>query len=342
MTERQNMKNPSPLVSICIPAYQSHAFIGRALESCIRQTYEHIEVIVVDNASTDQTREVVLEYAAQDKRIKYFRNETNMGSGNNYLKAFQRASGTFMQALGSDDWLSETYVEECLKQFEKYPDAAAICSDIVSYTFDAGTEILHLRDTLSLREGVYSADWFFRGIYMGHAVTGYISFMRRKDLLEAQTKMLRNPVNWLSRGERKEPFDMPIFLEVLAKYRYFVFTKKAAYLKTVHSESQVGLQGGYGSPEGRARYATATRKAYESFFLEHNLRKHWKRLRICSGLSILANIPRTWMRQRVNAREWKSYMNEVAKFFMGYTIMEKVFLLFLFIPYILWKAILRI
>ncbi len=103
-------KDFNPLVSICIPIFNGGSFVSRALESSINQTYKNIEIIVVDNASTDNTRKIIDSYIAKDKRIKYFRNDFNIGAIKNFLKSFQFASGEYVQLLCHDDWLSKNYI----------------------------------------------------------------------------------------------------------------------------------------------------------------------------------------------------------------------------------------
>ena len=69
------MTNSLPLVSIIIPAYNTAPYIHRALESSLRQTYQNIEAIVVNDGSTDETLKVAQDYAARDERVRVFTQE---------------------------------------------------------------------------------------------------------------------------------------------------------------------------------------------------------------------------------------------------------------------------
>ena len=71
-----------PLVSIGMLVYNGEMHIRQALDSLLAQEYENFELIISDNASTDRTQDICLEYAARDERIRYYRNETNMGALN--------------------------------------------------------------------------------------------------------------------------------------------------------------------------------------------------------------------------------------------------------------------
>ncbi|PJA94745.1 hypothetical protein CO130_02855, partial [Candidatus Jorgensenbacteria bacterium CG_4_9_14_3_um_filter_38_10] len=88
----------NPLVSIIIPAYNAEKYIQRALESALAQTYKDIEIIVIDDGSTDKTAEIIKTY--QDPRIIYFF-QKNQGQGparNNGIKKSQGEYITFLDA----------------------------------------------------------------------------------------------------------------------------------------------------------------------------------------------------------------------------------------------------
>lgn len=101
--EKNNMNNS--LVSIIMPSYNSEDFIGGAIESVIRQTYPYWELIVVNDASTDNTSDVVKRYL-NDSRIVLLENEKNSGVCFSRNRAIEYASGEFIACLDSDDeWL---------------------------------------------------------------------------------------------------------------------------------------------------------------------------------------------------------------------------------------------
>ncbi|WP_423799418.1 glycosyltransferase family 2 protein [Neobacillus sp. SAB-20_R2A] len=96
------------LVSIITPTYNCGKFIAETIESVRQQTYQNWEMIIVDDCSTDNTKEIVEEYINQDKRIKYHLLEKNSGAAVARTKAMELASGTYMAFLDSDDlWPTE-------------------------------------------------------------------------------------------------------------------------------------------------------------------------------------------------------------------------------------------
>lgn len=103
-------------VSICIPNYNHGMFIGKAIQSVLDQTYQDFEIIVVDDCSTDNSEEVIKSF--KDPRIKFFRNERNLGMVPNTNKALKLAKGEFIGILNSDDYYGQKMIETALKMFE--------------------------------------------------------------------------------------------------------------------------------------------------------------------------------------------------------------------------------
>ena len=103
-----------PLVSIIIPVYNRAKIIAKTLESAITQSYENCEIIVVDNCSTDQTFEILSQWAVENKRIKLFRNESNVGPVKNLAKCLEYSAGEYIKILWSDDYIASSFVKKCL------------------------------------------------------------------------------------------------------------------------------------------------------------------------------------------------------------------------------------
>ena len=91
-----------PLISIIIPAYNHEKYIGKALISCSEQTYKNIEVIVIDDGSTDGTWQIICSQASKDNRIKAFQ-QKNCGVGFASQRGVELASGEWITFCGSDD-----------------------------------------------------------------------------------------------------------------------------------------------------------------------------------------------------------------------------------------------
>jgi succinoglycan biosynthesis protein ExoO len=117
----------NPEVSVIIPAYNTAAYIARSIESALGQTLKNIEVIVVDDASTDNTLEVVKSFS--DARLRVFVNPKNLGAGGTRNRAIEEAKGNWIAVLDSDDWYAPERLER-LVQLAYQVNADAIADDL--------------------------------------------------------------------------------------------------------------------------------------------------------------------------------------------------------------------
>lgn len=100
----------NPKVSIIVPAYNTEKYINKCLTSLINQTYKNIEIIVVNDGSTDNTNEIVENFAYSDDRIKLF-NIENSGVSNARNFAIKNSTGNYIAFVDSDDYISSNYIE---------------------------------------------------------------------------------------------------------------------------------------------------------------------------------------------------------------------------------------
>lgn len=107
-----------PLVSVLIPTYNREAYIADCINSALNQTYSNIEVVVVDNCSTDRTFQICLEFQLKDPRVKVFQNQENIGPVRNWQKCAEKAEGFYVKVLFSDDELMPDCVEELVQPME--------------------------------------------------------------------------------------------------------------------------------------------------------------------------------------------------------------------------------
>jgi len=100
-----------PVASIVIPAFNAADFIERALHSAINQSEQNIEVIVVDDASTDETVALVHKLMQSDRRIRLEQNQVNSGVSRTRNRALDLAQGDWIMVLDADDWITPDRVE---------------------------------------------------------------------------------------------------------------------------------------------------------------------------------------------------------------------------------------
>lgn len=108
-------------VSIIIPAYNVEKYIFRAIESSLEQTYNNVEVIIVDDGSTDNTWNIINEYKEKDERIIAFR-QANLGVSSARNRALQMATGKYVIFLDSDDWIEKNTIEYLIQKVKNKKD----------------------------------------------------------------------------------------------------------------------------------------------------------------------------------------------------------------------------
>ena len=121
------MTKRGPKVSILIPTYNQEAFLADCIESALQQTYENLEIVISDDASTDRTGEVARRFLA-DRRVRYHRNVENIGRVANYRSLLNvLASGDWVLMLDGDDYLiNRRYVANAMSLALSTPDIVLV------------------------------------------------------------------------------------------------------------------------------------------------------------------------------------------------------------------------
>jgi glycosyltransferase involved in cell wall biosynthesis len=112
-----------PRVSIGLPVYNGENYVSEAIESILHQTFSDLELIICDNASTDRTETICRGYAAADPRVRYHRNERNLGHARNFNRTLELARGEYLKHAAHDDVLAPTFIERCVAALDANPDA---------------------------------------------------------------------------------------------------------------------------------------------------------------------------------------------------------------------------
>lgn len=104
-----------PLVSICIPVYNGRDYVDECLTAACTQTYKNLEVLVVDDCSTDESVSVIERWCSADSRVRLVRNPENVGLVTNWNRCVDLANGEWIKLLFQDDSIGESYVEVMLR-----------------------------------------------------------------------------------------------------------------------------------------------------------------------------------------------------------------------------------
>ncbi|MDZ7958057.1 MAG: glycosyltransferase family 2 protein [Aulosira sp. DedQUE10] len=131
------MSNSLRRLSIGLPVYNGEKFIRESIDSILAQTFQDFELIISDNASTDSTEEICRAYAAQDQRIRYYRNQTNIGCARNFNRVFELSTGEYFKWAAHDDLHAPDFLQKCIAILDQDP-TVVLCHSHVYYIDQQG------------------------------------------------------------------------------------------------------------------------------------------------------------------------------------------------------------
>lgn len=111
-------------VTIGIPVYNGQDQLAECLDCLVEQTFSDFEILIFDNASTDKTQEIIEEFAARDRRIKYTRRPENVGPVKNFISSLEEATSPYFMWRAHDDISSLDYIEKLVDALKRNPTAA--------------------------------------------------------------------------------------------------------------------------------------------------------------------------------------------------------------------------
>lgn len=115
-----------PKVSVCIPTYNYGRFLGDAVSSVLLQSFREMELIIVDNCSTDDTRRICEGFIASDDRVRYFCNPLNLGMVGNWNRCLELARGEYIKILCADDMLEPGCIARSVEIMEWHKNVALV------------------------------------------------------------------------------------------------------------------------------------------------------------------------------------------------------------------------
>jgi glycosyltransferase involved in cell wall biosynthesis len=128
-----------PRVSIGLPVYNGGAHLEQAVRSYLEQDFEDLELLVSDNASTDDTEEICRQFARDDVRVRYVRLTVNHGAVANFNRVFRMARGEYFKWAAHDDWCRESYVSRCVEVLDSSP-GVVLCQTDACFVLEDGAE----------------------------------------------------------------------------------------------------------------------------------------------------------------------------------------------------------
>lgn len=202
------MMDKAPVITLIIPTYKRPELLRRALKSALNQTFTSFQICIYDNASGDETREVVEEFMNKDPRVKYHCHPENIGMIGNYEFALDKVETPYFSLLSDDDLLFPEFFKEALKGFHQFPDSAfsAVSTLVVS---EKG-EVIRVPLDLWSREGYFPATEALPEMISKYPIPTCILF--RREVIKEVPIDRDNALTW----------DCDFLLQIAARYPIFI------------------------------------------------------------------------------------------------------------------------
>lgn len=171
-----------PKLSVLLPNYNHAQFVGQALQAMLTQTVQPMEIIVIDDGSSDNSLQVLEAFARRHAHIRLLRNDTNRGVNYTLNRALREARGEYIYGAAADDQVLPGFFERSLRLLARYPQAALCCSFPSRIDSITGTVTQHALSWS--RHECFLPPERLATVMRGSAVPGHASIARRDALLE--------------------------------------------------------------------------------------------------------------------------------------------------------------
>ncbi len=240
------MKFQTKMVSILIPVYNREDLIRKTVHSAIKQSYTNIEIVIVDNASTDNTWSVLKEIASTDSRIKIFRNDSNVGPVRNWKACIEKAKGFYGKILWSDDLMSEDAVEVLVNALEKNEQKVAFSYSPVEFITEKGKKTHNFAYDRRRQDELIKSNHYLESLILAEAnypVSPGCALFRLSDLKSGliETIPCKNEHDFKNIAIGN---DLYIFLNTLRKYSEVAYVARPLSYFREHGGS-ISVDSGY-------------------------------------------------------------------------------------------------
>lgn len=160
-TQRRSY-DPSVKVSIVLPTYNGTKYIRRSIDSCLRQTHQNVELLIVDDGSKQDMRQIVNEY--NDARVRYFRHPTNLGVAAGLNTGFHNSTGEYLTWTSDDNYYADNAIEEMVRFLQTYSGTDFVYAD--SFIIDEKNPETGLRVQLNKAPDSLAVDNFIGACFL--------------------------------------------------------------------------------------------------------------------------------------------------------------------------------
>lgn len=180
------MSAAKPKVSLGIPLYNESEFLEETIISLLNQSFKDIEIIAIDNHSSDDSFKILEKYSEKDKRLKIYKNKANIGQSENFNLVFEKSEGEYFSWIGAHDKYEKNYVEKLVNKFKKNQNISVAFSNVSN--IDKKGNYINLEKDIGFE--LKNKSSLFRLLELPRVIKGsgdIVMGMYKKDLLRKTT-----------------------------------------------------------------------------------------------------------------------------------------------------------
>jgi glycosyltransferase involved in cell wall biosynthesis len=209
-------------VTVGLPVYNGERYLGESIDAILSQTFQDLELIISDNASTDKTADICRDYAKRDKRVRYSRSPENLGAAWNFNRVFELAESEYFKWATADDFSAPEQIEKCVNVLDSEP-AVVLCYPRTTIIDEDGNVVRPYADNLDLR--------------FSSPRERLRHFIERVGLCNAHYGMIRSSALRQTRLLRSYPGSDVVMLGELTLYGQFFEIPEYLFYRRFHPEA---------------------------------------------------------------------------------------------------------
>lgn len=281
------MENPGR-ISVIVPVYNVENYLKRCLDSIIGQSYDNLEILLVNDGSSDRSGEICEQYSKIDKRIRVF-HQSNKGLSEARNLALNYASGDYVACVDSDDYIEKDMCETMLKLMDDETDIAC-CGTNVIFPDD-----LNKRNYVSYKVHNYTK-------YNNHEAVRELFFQRIISFSSCDKLFRRYLFEGVRYPKGKVCEDLPVIYEVISKSKNVIHIGKAKYNYVYRADSISRKPFFY----GKIYFAIFSRDIVENMKIKYpDLKREAEAWYVSNIVSVLENIIESPSRDNFKALEYR-------------------------------------
>ena len=217
----------NPKVSVIIPVYNVEQYLRQCLDSVINQTYTNFECICINDCSTDNSYNILKEYARKDDRFVIINCSENTGPGNARNRGIKIAKGKYITFIDSDDWVTENYIETLYNNIEKN-NTDVVIAEIIKYD--------NVADCFITNKNYYYYNKTIKSIADKKNLILSVPMLLTQSLIINKNFIINNNLCF---PNQKMGEDLLFFIKVIACNSSFIYIKSPIYYYRINRENSL-------------------------------------------------------------------------------------------------------